>query len=63
VQAEQRVPAEVLGGLARLGYRVNRRPLSYDPYFARAQVIRIREDGRLEGASDPRKDGGIALST
>ncbi len=63
VQAEQRVPGDVLEGLGRLGYRVNRRPFSYDSYFARAQAIRVHEDGRLEGASDPRKDGGIALST
>ena len=62
VQAELRVPARVLEGLRMLGYRVNRRPLSYDSYFSRVQLIVTGEDGTLKGASDPRGDGGIALS-
>lgn len=61
VQAEGRVPAVVCSGLERLGYRVNRRTLSYDTYFSRPQVIVRERDGFLHGASDPRKDGGIAL--
>jgi hypothetical protein len=35
--------------------------MSYDPYFARVQLIQLAEDGVLQGASDPRADGGIAL--
>jgi gamma-glutamyltranspeptidase / glutathione hydrolase len=61
VQAELRVPAQVLEGLRRLGYRVNGRPIGYDPYFSKVQLIVAGEDGTLRGASDPRGDGGMAL--
>jgi gamma-glutamyltranspeptidase/glutathione hydrolase len=63
VQTELRMPAGVLDGLRAAGYEVNRRPLGYDPYFAKAQVIQIGADGTPRGASDPRGDGGIALPT
>jgi len=62
VQAEQRLPLSVLDGLAGGGYQVNRRPLSYDPYFSRVQLIEVGRDGALRGASDPRKDGGVPLA-
>lgn len=62
VQAELRVPAEVLAALRELGFKVRQRPVSYDSYFSRVQVIQAGADGRLIGASDPRRDGGIALS-
>jgi gamma-glutamyltranspeptidase/glutathione hydrolase len=62
VQAEARVPEVVTSGLETLGYRVNRRTLNYDSYFSRPQVI-VGREGRLAGASDPRKDGGTALDT
>jgi len=63
VQAEGRIPNDVISGLERLGYQVNRRVLNYDSYFARPQVIVRGEDGSLRGASDPRKDGGAAFGT
>ena len=63
VQAEARVPQRVCDGLERLGYRVNRRTLNYDSYFARPQVVVSTGKGRLRGASDPRKDGGSAFDT
>jgi gamma-glutamyltranspeptidase/glutathione hydrolase len=63
VQAEPRVPRTVCEGLERLGYRVNRRTLNYDSYFARPQLIVREPDGYLSGASDPRKDGGAAYDT
>jgi len=63
VQVEGRIPLAVSQGLERLGYRVNRRTLNYDSYFAKPQVIASTGGGRLRGASDPRKDGGIALDT
>jgi gamma-glutamyltranspeptidase / glutathione hydrolase len=62
VQAELRLPGDVLDGLRALGYSVNRRPRGYDPYFAKAQVILVGADGSLRGASDPRGDGGMALA-
>ncbi len=52
----------VTDGLASLGYEVSRRTLNYDSYFSRPQVI-VSVDGHLEGASDPRKDGGTALDS
>jgi gamma-glutamyltranspeptidase/glutathione hydrolase len=64
VQAEARIPAAVCRGLEERGYRVNRRTLNYDSYFARPQVIAAEGAGMpLRGASDPRKDGGTALDT
>ena len=62
VQAEGRVPISVVEGLRAEGYQVNRRPQNYDWYFASAQLIAGRVDGSLEGASDPRRDGGAAYS-
>jgi gamma-glutamyltranspeptidase/glutathione hydrolase len=63
VQAEGRVPRVVCAGLEKAGYRVNRRTLSYDSYFARPQLIVAERDGFMHGASDPRKDGGAAYDT
>jgi len=63
VQVEGRIPLAVSRGLEARGYKVNRRTLSYDSYFARPQVIAGERDGFLHGASDPRKDGGTALDT
>ncbi len=63
VQAEARIPRVVCEGLQEHGYRVNRRTLNYDSYFARPQVIVAEADGFLHGASDPRKDGGAAFDT
>jgi gamma-glutamyltranspeptidase/glutathione hydrolase len=60
VTAEGRMPEAVLEGLRGLGYEVQRRVLNYDSYYARVQLIGRRE-GSLVGASDPRKDGGVAL--
>ncbi|MDR0360500.1 MAG: gamma-glutamyltransferase family protein [bacterium] len=62
VQAEQRVTAEIVDAVRAAGYDATRRALSYDGYFSRVQLIESRPDGALRGASDPRKDGGIALS-
>ena len=61
VQAEQRIPSDVLDELRGRGYRVERRPVSYDTYFSRVQLIQVGADGTPVGASDPRGDGGIAL--
>lgn len=63
VQVEGRVPRAVSEGLEKQGYKVNRHTLNYDSYFARPQVIVVEKDGFMSGASDPRKDGGVALDT
>ncbi|HEY2599562.1 MAG TPA: gamma-glutamyltransferase [Candidatus Dormibacteraeota bacterium] len=63
VQMEARIPVTVARNLEKLGYRVNRRTLNYDSYFARPQVIAADGQGHFRGASDPRKDGGTALAT
>lgn len=63
VQVEGRVPEAVSRGLETAGYAVGRRTLNYDSYFSRPQVIVRERDGILRGASDPRKDGGVALDT
>ncbi len=62
VEAELRITAEVAEALRAAGYPVNRRPVSYDTFFSRVQVIVADEDGALSGASDPRGDGGIPLT-
>ncbi len=59
VQVEQRITEEICAELRDAGYAVNRRPVGYDSYFSRVQLL-VRND-RWEGASDPRGDGGIAL--
>jgi gamma-glutamyltranspeptidase/glutathione hydrolase len=61
VQAENRLTDDVLDGLRALGYAVTRRPTSYDPYFAKVQLVTRTDGGSLAGASDPRGDGGVAL--
>jgi gamma-glutamyltranspeptidase/glutathione hydrolase len=61
VQAENRISGDILDALRELGYGVARRPTSYDPYFAKVQLITARDGGVLVGASDPRGDGGIPL--
>jgi gamma-glutamyltranspeptidase/glutathione hydrolase len=60
IEAEGRLPTSIVEDLTRRGYRVHRRPTNYDTYFAQVQVITLA-DGRARGASDPRRDGGIAL--
>ena len=62
VQAELRVPVEVVEALRAAGFEVNRRPVSYDTFFSRVQLIQVADDGTLTGASDPRGDGGIPLT-
>jgi gamma-glutamyltranspeptidase/glutathione hydrolase len=63
VVVEGRIPQVVSSGLEKLGYKVTRRTLNYDPYFAKPQLVVEEKDGYLHGASDPRKDGGMALDT
>jgi len=57
VQAEQRIPSDVLAELRAAGFPTNRRPLGYDTYFSKVQCLVVGKGG----ASDPRGDGGTAL--
>ncbi|HEX4305879.1 MAG TPA: gamma-glutamyltransferase [Solirubrobacterales bacterium] len=59
VEVENRIEGRVTDALEEAGYEVNRRDQNYDPYFARPQMI-AKVDGEWRGASDPRRDGGIA---
>lgn len=59
VEVENRIEARVTDALEEAGYEVHRRDQNYDPYFARPQMI-AKVDGEWKGASDPRRDGGIA---
>ena len=58
VQAETRVPGDVLAEVRDAGFPVNRRPLGYDSYFSKVQVLVVGQGG----ASDPRGDGGVVLT-
>lgn len=60
VEAEGRITPATVAALRDRGFQVNHRPRNYDPYFARAQLVTRAPDG-WAGASDPRRDGGIAL--
>jgi len=62
VHAEGRIPSTVVDALERDGLRVNRHIHNYDLYFAMVQALSIGHDGTLQGASDPRGDGGIAVA-
>jgi len=53
MKVERGFSDEVRQSLSELGHRVEPPPTA----IGGAQAIRIREDGVLEGASDPRKDG------
>lgn len=53
----------LLEGLARRGYTLDRPALglasgALDPYFGGVHAVAL-EDGRLEGAADPRRDGAV----
>jgi gamma-glutamyltranspeptidase/glutathione hydrolase len=54
ILAEESVPEAVVGGLKRLGHRVERRAM---PWGGGQIVVMDRENGTLIGASDARKDG------
>ncbi|HWU63632.1 MAG TPA: gamma-glutamyltransferase [Ensifer sp.] len=57
LKIEENAGADVLAGLAALGHEVSAIP-TLSPLGGQAGVIRIGADGGLEGAHDPRSDGG-----
>ena len=52
------MPGDVLAEVRDAGFPVNRRPLGYDSYFSKVQVLVVGQGG----ASDPRGDGGVVLT-
>ena len=60
VFVEGRVSRRGREALAHAGFDLRLMPTNYVPGFGRNQVIRIDARGRFRGASDPRRDGGIA---
>jgi gamma-glutamyltranspeptidase/glutathione hydrolase len=60
VLVEGRVPQAAADLLASEGFTVERLTENYAPLLGRNQLIVLSPDGSFEGASDPRRDGGIA---
>jgi gamma-glutamyltranspeptidase/glutathione hydrolase len=58
---ETRTSQTVARDLAGRGWMIQERPFAYDPLQGRVQVI-MRDGERWVGASDPRRDGGVALT-
>ncbi len=57
LKIEETVGAEVMAGLVARGHEVSAIP-ALSPLGGQAGVIRIGADGAIEGAHDPRSDGG-----
>ena len=57
---EARIPQATIRELRKNGIDVEPSPYSYHSTFGRVQCL-TRRDGRFEGASDPRGDGGTAI--
>jgi gamma-glutamyltranspeptidase/glutathione hydrolase len=60
VFVEGRVSRAGRDALAEAGFDLRFSPTNYAPGFGRNQVISIDARGQFRGASDPRRDGGIA---
>jgi gamma-glutamyltranspeptidase/glutathione hydrolase len=60
VFVEGRVSRQGREALANAGFDLRLMPTNYVPGFGRNQVISVDARGRFRGASDPRRDGGIA---
>jgi gamma-glutamyltranspeptidase/glutathione hydrolase len=61
VLTETRLPAATGRALEARGHRLKPRPFAYDSLQGRIQLI-VAEGGDWVGASDPRRDGGAAIS-
>ncbi|MCA1647014.1 MAG: gamma-glutamyltransferase [Chloroflexi bacterium] len=60
VFVEGRVSQAAQQALRDAGFDVRPTPGNYVPSMGRNQLVVIRRDGQFEGASDPRRDGGVA---
>lgn len=59
VYCEARILTRAVEELRSRGHRVEHMSESYAPIMSRAQLI-VRDEKGLRGASDPRRDGGVA---
>ena len=57
LKIEENAGADVLAGLAQRGHEVSAIP-AFSPLGGQAGIIRIGADRTMEGAHDPRSDGG-----
>ena len=62
LKIEGSLGAEQTGALSALGHEVAMLP-ALSPIFGQAGVIRLATDGTVEGAHDPRGEGGAAIVT
>jgi gamma-glutamyltranspeptidase/glutathione hydrolase len=60
VFVEGRISQATETALVDAGFDIRRVPGNYVAKFGRNQLIVIDRDGRFTGASDPRRDGGVA---
>jgi gamma-glutamyltranspeptidase/glutathione hydrolase len=56
---ESRTPRAVAAALAARGHQPKPRPFAYDSLQGRIQLV-VADGDRWTGASDPRRDGGVA---
>lgn len=60
VMMESRIFPSTAAALREAGHDVVMRPKAYDMLQGRIQLVQVEPDGRFIGASDPRRDGGVA---
>jgi gamma-glutamyltranspeptidase/glutathione hydrolase len=60
VFVEGRIGRAARQALSEAGFDLRLMPSNYAPGFGRNQLICIDDQGAFRGASDPRRDGGVA---
>jgi gamma-glutamyltranspeptidase/glutathione hydrolase len=60
VFTEARISQQTLAALSEAGFDLRPNPQNYAASFGRNQLIAIDAQGGFQGASDPRRDGGVA---
>jgi gamma-glutamyltranspeptidase len=60
VFTEARISQQTLAALGEAGFDLRPNPQNYAAAFGRNQLIVVAADGTFRGASDPRRDGGVA---
>jgi len=57
---ETRTPLATAAALSERGHEVIYRPFAYDTLQGRIQLVVRTDDDQWQGASDPRRQGGVA---